>query len=175
MVFRMYETTNATKRGVSIPPPRLHWGWVVALGFVTAFLFYGVWLIVQSSWSRRARGKSVAFPMSIVLCAAQLGFLFAGPSQSRPIIWIFGFVISDKASALVAVFWLIAIILRIANLFILRSELMNEPISIHLSAPMTFFFGPIYFQYHLRDYQGAPLKELQGLGLSQPSQDTLRR
>jgi hypothetical protein len=70
---------------------------------------------------------------------------------------------------------LIAIILRIANLFILRSELMNEPISIHLSAPMTFFFGPIYFQYHLRDYQGAPLKELQGLGLSQPSQDTLRR
>lgn len=171
----MYETANATETRVpSITPPRLHWGWVLALTFATGFLFYGVWIIVQGNWSRRVRGKSIAFPLSIVLCAAQLGFLIAARPESQYYRWImiFGFMITENANALVAVFWLVAIFLRIANLFILRSELMNEPISISLSGVMTFLFGPIYFQYHLRDYQGAPLK---GLGLSQPRENTPRR
>ncbi len=162
----MYETTSANEKGVSIPPPRLHWGWVLALSLCTAFLFYGAWLIVQSNWSRRARGKSVAFPMSIILCAAQLGSIFALPGYYHHTLLVFGFVIADTSSSLLAGCWVIAILLRIANLFILRAELMNEPISMLLSGPMTFFFGPIYFQYHLRDYQGRPVKRVQGLGIS---------
>lgn len=165
-MFRMHEITNATQKGVSIPPPRLHWGWVLALNLITALLFYGVWLMVQSNWSRRARGRSVAFPISIVLFAAQLGLLFLNPSNGGMIV-VLGFVISTKASDLVALFWLIAVLLQISNLFILRRELMNKPISIHLSGLATLFFGPVYFQYHLRNYQGIPVTHIHsGLGLS---------
>lgn len=173
--FGMYEATSSTEDSAAIPPPRLHWGWVLALSLVTGFLFYGVWLIVQSNWSRRARGKSIAFPMSIILCAAQVAFLFSAPDRYSHMIWAFGFIVTDNSSGVVAVCWLIAIVLRIVNLLILRGEL-NEPLSVEvpgweLSGLMTILFGPFYFQYHLRDYQGAILSRELRRGISQPPEN----
>jgi hypothetical protein len=167
----MNEAAIPTATRVSIPPPRLHWGWLLALSFVTGFLFYGVWLIVQSNWARRTRGRSVAFPMAVALCAAQLAFMFVG-DPSHGFVVLYGFVLSGNGGDLAFVLWLIAILLRIVNFFVLRRELMNSPIFISLSSPMTFFFGPIYFQYHLRNYRGIPLDGVQGLGLSQQSGNT---
>ena len=147
----MNETTGA------LQPPRLHWGWVLVLNFLTLFQFYGIWLIVQSNWSRRVRGRSVAFPMAIVLFAAQLGFLavLGDPDRYSYRFTIFGFWISENSSGWVAICWLIAVSLRIANLFILRNELTKAPIDLLLSGLMTFFLGPVYFQYHLFDYEGS--------------------
>ena len=140
----------------ALRPPRLHWGWVLALNFLTLFQFYGMWLIVQSNWSRKVRGRSVAFPMAIVLLAAQLGFLFVLPDPDRYAhrFMIFGFWIAENSSGWVAICWLIAVSLPIANLFILRNELTKAAVDVLLSGPMTFFFGPVYFQYHLFDYEG---------------------
>ena len=76
---------------------------------------------------------------------------------------LFGFVIGDEAEWLAGFLWLSAIIFRIANLYVLRYELEGKPVSLTLSAIMTFFFGPIYFQYHLRDFQGDVVSELQEL------------
>ncbi len=153
--------STANRTGEPIPAPRLHWIWVLVLGLLTGFIFPWVWLIVQSNWSRRVRGRSVAFPLAIGLLIAQLCFLFAGESGGGFLI-LFGFYIGGSANGVIAGLWLVAVALRITNVFILRSELQSEPISIPLSVVMTLLFGPIYFQYHLRDYSNidAELKAL---------------
>jgi hypothetical protein len=43
--------------------------------------------------------------------------------------------------------------LWILTLYMLHNELSAQPIGIPLNGVATFFFGPIYFQYHLYDYQ----------------------
>ena len=40
----------------------------------------------------------------------------------------------------------------LAGIFTLKGALEADPIDIPLSGVMTFFFAPIYFQYHLYDY-----------------------
>ena len=172
-LLNMQESPSATEEHPAVQPWRLHWGWVLALSIFTGLLFYGVWLIVQSHWSRKMRGRSLAFPLAIFLFAAQLGSIFLLPGHYYHLLCVFGFYITDNASDLYAAGWLFAILLRIAHLFILRAELSGNPISIDLSKPMTFFFGPVYFQYHLQDYQGAPLEAIQGLGITrQPKHDS---
>jgi len=65
-----------------------------------------------------------------------------------------------------------AIALWVATVFTLRSELSQAPIDIPLGGVMTFFFGPIYFQYFLHDYEtgyGGKRAADGILGLSQPN------
>lgn len=155
-MFRMNETTTAIATTVSVRPPRLHWGWVLFLTVISAGFFGAIWMIQQSNWSRKVRGKSIAFPMSIMTCAL-LPVCWGFVDTHHPYIIIFnlGVPIGGWTSSFGAILSLIAIPLRLANVFVLRNELTNEPILIELSWVMTFFFGPVYFQYHLRDYQGA--------------------
>jgi hypothetical protein len=44
-------------------------------------------------------------------------------------------------------------VLWVVVAYTLKGELESSPIKIPLSGIMTFFFGSVYFQYHLFDYQ----------------------
>ena len=48
----------------------------------------------------------------------------------------------------------------------LKGALESSPIRIPLQGLATFFFGPIYFQYHLQDYsvEGKLGEQLSGFG-----------
>ncbi|HEY9137017.1 MAG TPA: hypothetical protein VIM67_02015, partial [Terriglobus sp.] len=46
---------------------------------------------------------------------------------------------------------LIAIMMAIATAFVLRAELRSDPVDLSLNGVLTFFFGPVYFQYFLED------------------------
>ena len=59
-----------------------------------------------------------------------------------------------------------ALLLYVATAFTMRSELQGSTIGMSLGAVMTFLFGPIYFQYHLRDYAEPCSAEGIGLGLT---------
>lgn len=134
-------------------PPRLHWGWVLALNIITRGLFGAVWFVVQANWVRKVRGRSTAFVWSIIhICIFPAIFFMA---------ILTGLAIAlmhqqDAGPPLIGglmVFCFLSImVLYTVTAFMLRSELQAEPIGIPLSGVMTFFFGPIYFQYHLRDF-----------------------
>ena len=133
-------------------PPRLQWGFVLLLSIITLGFFGQIWLVVQSVWVRKVFGKSKALPWAIVyvsvlpvffLCAVLLGVYGGAAKQNvAPVL------------ALLTTFVRIALfVLWICTTFLLRGELEAEPLHIPLGGGMTFFFGPVYFQYHLFEYE----------------------
>ena len=134
-------------------PPRLHWGVILALQIITLGLFSLVWLVVQAFWVKRMTGSSKGFTWAIVnLCALPVLFTFA---------LLLGVVVAAThhtaeaggvTNALETWYRLIFIVLNLGTVFTLKSEMDSYPIAMSLSGVMTFFFGTIYFQYHLHDY-----------------------
>lgn len=134
-------------------PPRLHWGWLLVLSFITFGYFGMIWLIVQCVWVRKVHGRSKTLPWAIAY-ASILPALFLSAILIGILVRLLH--LQDTA-ALLSLMTLVARILLavlwIVTVFSLRGELSSEPIDIPLGGVMTFFFGPIYFQYHLFDYQ----------------------
>jgi preprotein translocase subunit SecY len=150
--FYAYPSAPPVVRAVP-DPPHLHWGIVFALSVVTFGVFGSVWLIVQANWVRKVYGRSKALPWAIVYASViPLFFLFAFT------LGIVGVLLHlQNAQAIVASIGLyvriVLLVLWIIATFTLSGELSTEPIGIPLSGFMTFFFGPVYFQYHLYDYE----------------------
>lgn len=166
-----YPSAPALQRALP-SPPRLHWGWVLALSIITFGIFGSIWLVVQANWIRRMRGASKGFWFAI----ANLALL--------PVIFLYGMAValaarffpSPSTAALMAsldpLARLTSFVLYVCAVFTMRSEMERAPIEIPLGGVMTFLFGPLYFQYHLRDYAEGNVPEI-GLGLSQPTLATV--
>ena len=60
------------------------------------------------------------------------------------------------------------VVIRLVTVFQLRSEMAKPPIELQLGGVATFFFGTIYFQYHLQNFEFATNSTNPGstLGLS---------
>jgi hypothetical protein len=136
-------------------PPRLHWGVVFALSVITLGYFSSIWFIVQSMWVRKVYGRSKALPWAIVnACILPVFFVFAFGAG------IIGVLAHQDVDAIQSVIAIVTTFVRvlifvafIVTAYTLRGELEATPIRIPLGGVMTFFFGAIYFQYHLFDYQ----------------------
>jgi hypothetical protein len=150
--FYAYPSAPPVVRAVP-DPPRLHWGWVLLLSIIT-FNFFGIaWLIVQANWVRKVRGHSKTLPWAIAYASIIPAYL------------LFAFAIGALGALLQlqnaqAIFATVTTLVRIAmfvlwivTVFTLSGELSADPLDIPLSGAMTFFFGPLYFQYHLYDYE----------------------
>jgi len=135
-------------------PPRLHWGWVLALQIVTRGFFELAWLIVQANWVRKVRGRSRALPFSIAL-ACLLPLMLFYVLFMGVLMRLIGTEFQNGVAIAVGLWVISFVVLRLVTVFTLRSELEEEPIAIPLGGAMTFFFGTIYFQYHLRDWDGS--------------------
>ena len=134
-------------------PPRLHWGWVLVLSYATLGVFGQIWMIVQCAWVRKVYGKSKTLPWAIAnACVLPLFFLGAlGLGFFGTLMHVQNVMgILSVATTLVRI---LLLVLWIVTIFSLRGELSAYPLDIPLGGGMTFFFGPIYFQYHLFDYQ----------------------
>ena len=133
------------------PPPRLHWGIVLALQIVTLGLFQLIWFVVQAWWVKRMTGENKGFVWAMVnLCAFPAVLLLA---------FTIGVVVAMKGQSAVALSHalepfarIVFIVLNITTAFTLRSQMESHPINMPLSGVMTFFFGTIYFQYHMNNY-----------------------
>jgi preprotein translocase subunit SecY len=134
-------------------PPRLHWGLLLVLSVITLGVFGTVWMIVQANWVRKVRGRSRTLPWAIANASV------------IPALFLFALVMGGLGAVLhlqnvqaaieIATQWvrIVMYALWILTLYMLHNELSAQPIGIPLSGVATFFFGPIYFQYHLYDYQ----------------------
>jgi len=140
--------------------PNLHWGLVLLFGFLTCFLFLVVWDLIQVLWMKKVEPASKAFLYFMIFIGVYvLNFLF---SFGRMAFLMNGhlsgggansgiFVVLSGISFLVSIGTLVMMILY---RFTMKSSLEQhfngpEPIGLSLGGIMTFFFGGLYFQYHL--------------------------
>ncbi len=127
-------------------PPNLHWGLVLLFSIFSCGLFSAVWNLVQAAWMKKVAPQSTALYYYIAgLCVLAAVFFtsFEAAYAHSP---------NTVAGAMNLVYFVLILIGR----FSLRSSLEQfynsvEPMGLSLSGVMTFFFGDIYFQYHLND------------------------
>jgi hypothetical protein len=135
--------------------PDLQWGLVLLFAFFTCSLFMWVWNLILASWMKRVRPHSTAifyYATAAVLLVLQMIFSDHTYMRFQPGVYMgwqhYGFHPLGASIGFVA--WVVKLIAR----FTLRSELEDhfnnaEPVGLRLSGVMTFFFGGLYFQYHL--------------------------
>ncbi|HEV2576334.1 MAG TPA: hypothetical protein VGU25_03895 [Acidobacteriaceae bacterium] len=148
-------------------PPRLHWGWVLALSIVSIGIFGIIWVAVQSYWVKKAtkNGKPFAWALAYVIFLPFV-VVMAGTVGALSTMGKLG----DSAAnlnILVDLFTRLGgFVLYLASAYTLKGALEAEPIDIPLSGVMTFFFASTYFQYHLYDYnvEGRVGEQLSGFG-----------
>jgi hypothetical protein len=136
--------------------PNLAWGLVLLFAFFTCSLFMIVWNLVIAGWLKRVQPNSKAilyYAAAAVLFFVQI--VFSSHSQTHIVPggahWWMTYYTGHPLRNLVGIAtWVVRLIAR----FTMRSELEEhfngpEPVGLSLSGVMTFFFGGIYFQYHL--------------------------
>jgi len=134
--------------GIYPDPPNLHWALVLVIGMFTCGLFLIVWNFVQAAWMRRVNPRSNAlfFYIGYVVISFGGGFFRFGLMAAS------GF--QNHWWGMGAVASLISFIVIELGYFDLRRSMEEhfngpEPLGLTLSPVMTFFFGPLYFQYHM--------------------------
>jgi fatty acid desaturase len=150
--FYAYPSAPPVVRAVP-NPPRLHWALLLVLSAVTLGIFGQAWMIVQSVWVSKVYGRSKALPWAITYTAVLPAFflLMIALGVCGALMHLAN--VQQIAAIMLLFVRIILFILYVTTCFTLRGELSDYPISIPLSGFMTFFFGPIYFQYHLYDYE----------------------
>jgi hypothetical protein len=127
-------------------PPNLHWGWLLLLNLLTRSYFNIIWAFIQANWARKLSGNNSAL---VLIAMYPAGIISGGV--------IMGIGASAGESGLSAfggVLLIAGIISLIVGTFKIRSAMEEyyntvENIGLSLSGAMTFFFGIIYFQYHI--------------------------
>jgi GYF domain 2 len=131
-------------------PPNLHWALVLLFTILTCGVFSMVWDLVQALWVKRVQ------PYTKVLMYFGIFFviwlLSLGGSIGRAALMMHG--VLPRRHGLSALISIALLVMMIVYRFAMRQSLEDhfngpEPIGLRLSGVMTFFFGGIYFQYHL--------------------------
>lgn len=127
-------------------PPNLHWALVLLFGVITCGLFITAWDIVQGVWMKQVAPQSKAIYyyaacVAILLLVFALSFSAAHQHTQNPLVGLLN---------------LVNVVVILIGRFSLKHSLEEhfnsaEPMGLLLSGVMTFFFGAIYFQYHLND------------------------
>lgn len=127
-------------------PPNLHWGLVLLFSALTCGIFTIVWDLVLAAWLKRVAPQSKAL-FYYICAAALLASIFVASFVTA-----YNHQTTGYTSLLQLLYTVASLIAR----FSFRSSMEEhyngpEPIGLSLSGVMTFFFGTIYFQYHVND------------------------
>ncbi len=127
-------------------PPNLHWALVLLFGVISCGLFTTAWDIVQAVWMRQVapQSKALYYYLAYVANLVLVAILTVVAAQQH------------VRNPLVSILNLVGLVVLLIGRFSLKNSLeehfnSQEPMGLLLSGVMTFFFGAIYFQYHLND------------------------
>jgi len=148
-----YPTAGA---GAYPDAPNLSWGLVLLFAFLTCSMFMFVWNLVLSSWMKRVQPNSKALfyyaAATVLLVLQVLAQTHTRVQIYHPGVhwWVSTYASHPLSSVLSIGTWVVRLIAR----FTMRADLEEhfngpEPVGLSLSGVMTFFFGGLYFQYHL--------------------------
>ena len=139
-------------------PPNLHWGLVLLLSVVTNGLFQIIWEFVQCAWLKKVQPDATALKKYILAYALVFGGVIVaviagvtiaatGQSGNTPVV---GIVVALLGAAGYFGGFIMLFVARFSERKSLEQHFNGpEPIGLKLSGAMTFFFGGLYFQYHL--------------------------
>jgi hypothetical protein len=127
-------------------PPNLHWGLVLLFVVLSCGIFSIVWEIVQASWLKKVDPFSKAFSIYMGAAALLVGVFFAS----------FFSTLAHTPTAFTGLLQIAYYVTAIVARFSFKASMEKhfnqaEPMGLSLSGVMTFFFGGIYFQYHMND------------------------
>jgi hypothetical protein len=127
-------------------PPNLHWGLVLLFTVLTCGIFSIVWEIVLAVWMKKLQPESKAI---YIYCGA--GVLLLGVFASS-----FSHALNPASANITGLFQLAYYVTIQFARFSFRRSMEDhyngtEPMGLSLSGVMTFFFGGMYFQYHIND------------------------
>ncbi len=156
--------------------PNLHWGLYWLFSWLTCTLFSKVMTLVQAAWLKRVQPNS----MAIISYAAQYGILIMSiivRSLTHTVVQVdsmngnFSFHTFAHQNPFVSLLNLLYFIMIFVSRFIMRASLEEhfntvEPVGLRLNPVMTFFFGGIYFQYHLNKINA--MKQAARFGAQRP-------
>jgi len=125
-------------------PPRLPWGFLVLFSIMTSGLSQVVWDLILAIWMRKVQPQSRAIYYYSIAAVLYLA-AFANVIGTR---------INDSEASSTTLFEVGAVLLTLVGRFSMRGSLEDHfdqagSMGLSLSGVMTFFFGSIYFQYHL--------------------------
>lgn len=146
----------AAPYAASDAPPNLNWGLVLLFAFLTCTLFMYVWNILLAAWANRVVPGSKVLALYIAAAVLTMLQIFSGARMNV----MLGMGAGHNAyrmphySAMYAFIALACWVTRLIARFTMRSTLLRhfntvDPVGLRLSGVMTFFFGGLYFQYHL--------------------------
>lgn len=127
-------------------PPNLHWGLVLLFVVLSCGIFSIIWEIVQAAWLKKVQPESKAFSYYIIAIVILVGVFFAGFFSS----------LAHTPTAFTQLLQLAYYVMAIVARFSFKASMERhynqaEPMGLRLSGVMTFFFGGLYFQYHMND------------------------
>jgi hypothetical protein len=137
---------SVSVREIYPDPPNLHWGLVLLFAVISCGFFTIAWELVQAAWLKKIEPQSKAI---YIYGSAALALLF---------IFITSFLSSLNHSQFryAALLQIVYYVVTLVGRFSFRKSMEEhfngpEPMALALSGVMTFFFGGIYFQYHIND------------------------
>ena len=148
--------------------PNLNWGLVLLFGLLTCTLFMVIWNLVVAAWLRRVQPNATSLfyylgaPILMVLqWSTGLSYTLhhiASPGLhmyiDHPLTGILGLAV-----------WVVRLIARFSQKASLEEHFNTvEPLGLRLSGVMTFFFGGVYFQYHLNRINAIKQAARYGMG-----------
>jgi hypothetical protein len=136
--------------------PNLNWGLVLLFAVFTCSLFMFVWNLVVAAWLKRVQPNSNAifyYAAGAVLLFVQIIVgTHTRVQMFQPGVhwWMTYYTAHPLKNLLSLATWIVRLIAR----YTMRADLEQhfntvEPVGLSLSGVMTFFFGGLYFQYHL--------------------------
>jgi hypothetical protein len=135
---------------------RFHWALVMigiaVVGGFTNAIAGAAWLMVQADWVKKVTGAKKAYTRALISVCLYGAALLTSFGTAGTAARLNGTVTASQSTmAIVSGLILIAAaVMYIVASFNLRTELEGAPFGLKLSGVMTFFFGAIYFQYHLQ-------------------------
>ncbi len=140
-------------------PPDLHWGLVILITIFTNGIFLIVWEFVVAAWLKKVQPQTKTLTqyilgysllvgaLAVLLIGAGIAFASGRGEPPSPSSFIPAFAI---AWLVYMAGFIILIVARFTERASLEAHFNGpDPVGLRLSGVMTFFFGTMYFQYHL--------------------------
>ncbi len=164
------QTTAALATSPYQDPPSLHWALVLLFAVFTCGVFMLIWNIIVSAWLKRVQANSTAL---LYWIAAAICIVLITLTPGAAVHYAFRPGIHAHSggnafgSLLFIVYWVLKLVARFMEQASLEEHFNGpEPIGLRLNPVMTFFFGGLYFQYHLTRI--AAMKQAARLGPTAP-------
>ena len=148
--------------------PNLNWGLVLLFAVLTCSLFMFVWNLVIAAWLKRVQPNATSlfyYAGAGALALVQFFVTFNMSMHHAVSPGLHMYTDHPLSSLLGIVVWVLRLVARYSQRASLEEHFNGpEPIGLRLNPVLTFFFGGLYFQYHLNRINAMKQAARYGMG-----------